>query len=573
MVLKLRYFFGLLLFLLFIFISCGLYVHFANAFVVVLIWEIFLSSCASLFLHMSIVLHVRLKKKEEEDDFSGIMVNPLTRITQISPSNSFEKAKKELESVKWTLRVQLESAMLQVDTLTEELEALRFKLNHRNASQINPRSSSSLLSFSSNRPTTNTTQYLKSFKWRRGPKIGLGSTSLVFMGIDVQTGSFFACKQRELDCRDHMEMETFKSESELLSSLNHENIVQHFVTVSTNFFEELIYPGSLQKVIAGFGALEEAIIVRYTFQILQALVYLHNRKIVHRDIKSDNILVDLNGRVRLCDFGAALRGSKPGNTKNVCGSSFWMSPEILAGKYGTSASDIWSMACVVIEMATGKPPYPHLHDEENEMTLLYQLQESGSPNIPDSVSLECRELLQQCLCENPKDRPSASTLSGHIWFGKIMHKDKSLPSLFMSRGFSQESYGIRKLHNASSHSTQSIATSTHSGVSYLDEVCMSEVTLSIALKWLSAVRTPRPISHYIEIAEHEAGYENANNMTTTNVRIQSDLNTDSHSDFIVPIPVRKSASALHSKLDAQSTIKIVKSYSFPTAVTGLVRSF
>jgi serine/threonine protein kinase len=95
----------------------------------------------------------------------------------------------------------------------------------------------------------------------------------------------------------------------------------------------------------------------YTKQILEGLEYLHVNNIVHRDIKGSNVLVDRNGVCKLADFGNSKRLYCTKNDNQIKGTAHWMAPEVIKQlKYGRF-SDIWSLGCTIIEMATGSPPW------------------------------------------------------------------------------------------------------------------------------------------------------------------------------------------------------------------------
>lgn len=100
-------------------------------------------------------------------------------------------------------------------------------------------------------------------------------------------------------------------------------------------------------------------ISHYTRQILRGLDYLHSKGIVHRDIKGANIMVTSRGVVKLIDFGSAKKhvGELSQDIHSVRGTPYWMAPEVICGLGYGRKSDIWSLGCTVLEMATTKPPW------------------------------------------------------------------------------------------------------------------------------------------------------------------------------------------------------------------------
>ncbi|CAN6177794.1 unnamed protein product [Urochloa humidicola] len=143
---------------------------------------------------------------------------------------------------------------------------------------------------------------------------------------------------------------------------------------------------------------------------LNGLTYLHERNIVHRDIKCANILVHANGSVKLADFGLAKEITKFNAAKSCKGTVYWMAPEVVNPKktYGPAA-DIWSLGCTILEMLTRQIPYPNMEWTE----ALLRIGKGEAPAIPNTLSKDARDFIRQCVKPNPEDRPSASRLLEH----------------------------------------------------------------------------------------------------------------------------------------------------------------
>ncbi|EDO27976.1 predicted protein, partial [Nematostella vectensis] len=176
--------------------------------------------------------------------------------------------------------------------------------------------------------------------------------------------------------------QTIMDEIAILARLKHPHLIKclgatrhtgHF-----NIFLEWMAGGSISMLLSKYGPFEEAILIRYLRQILQGVSYLHENQVVHRDIKGANILVDSTGQdIRIADFGAAARlatqitgaGEFQGQ---LLGTIAFMAPEVLRGEsYGRSC-DVWSVGCVLIEMATGKPPW-NAHEHSNHLALIFKV--------------------------------------------------------------------------------------------------------------------------------------------------------------------------------------------------------
>ena len=106
------------------------------------------------------------------------------------------------------------------------------------------------------------------------------------------------------------------------------------------------------------SVLEESVIKIYIKQILHGLAFLHKSGVIHRDIKGANLLITKHGKVKLADFGVAVKIEETRKTISAAGSPYWIAPEIIIGESEpTTKCDIWSLGCTVIELLTGNPPY------------------------------------------------------------------------------------------------------------------------------------------------------------------------------------------------------------------------
>lgn len=204
----------------------------------------------------------------------------------------------------------------------------------------------------------------------------------------------------------------------LLKNLSHPNIVRYLGTVreenTLNILLEFVPGGSISSLLSKFGSFPEAVIRMYTKQLLQGLDYLHQNKIIHRDIKGANILVDNKGCIKLADFGASKQVAKLATmtaAKSMKGTPYWMAPEVIVQTGHSFSADIWSVGCTVIEMATGKPPWS---GQYQEVAALFHVGTTKShPPIPEHLSLEAKDFLLKCLQEEPSLRPTASDLLQH----------------------------------------------------------------------------------------------------------------------------------------------------------------
>ncbi|XP_047169404.1 mitogen-activated protein kinase kinase kinase 1-like [Vigna umbellata] len=259
----------------------------------------------------------------------------------------------------------------------------------------------------------NATGYFGS--WQKGEILGKGSFGTVYEGF-TDDGNFFAVKEVSLldnDSQGKQSIFQLQQEISLLSQFRHDNIVRYLGTDKDNdklyIFLELVTKGSLASLYQKYR-LGDSQVSAYTRQILSGLKYLHDRNVVHRDIKCANILVDANGSVKLADFGLA-KATKLNDVKSSKGSPYWMAPEVVNLRnrgYGLAA-DIWSLGCTVLEMLTRQPPYSHLEG----MQAIFRIGSGQPPPVPTSLSTDARDFILKCLQVNPNKRPTAAGLLDH----------------------------------------------------------------------------------------------------------------------------------------------------------------
>lgn len=249
--------------------------------------------------------------------------------------------------------------------------------------------------------------------WHKGPKIGQGSFGNVYLGLNGLTGELMAIKQVDMPSNESekskkLMVNALKQEISLLKDLSHENIVRYLGSNEDAshmyIFLEYIPGGSVSSMLKMYGPFEEELIRNFTRQVLVGLAYLHSRGIIHRDIKGGNILVDNTGSVKIGDFGISKRVAEDGppdgdgapaagpasaksKRSSLQGSVFWMAPEVVKQVAYTDKADVWSVGCLVVEMYTGKHPYPAL----SPMQAIFQIGTGrASPAVPQRA---CRSAL------------------------------------------------------------------------------------------------------------------------------------------------------------------------------------
>ncbi|XP_071442095.1 serine/threonine-protein kinase PAK mbt [Hetaerina americana] len=244
-------------------------------------------------------------------------------------------------------------------------------------------------------------------------KIGEGSTGIVCIAVDRTTGGQVAVKK--MDLRKQQRRELLFNEVVIMRDYHHPNIVEmhdsFLVGDELWVVMEFLEGGALTDIVT-HARMDEMQIATACAQCLQALAYLHSQGVIHRDIKSDSILLAADGRVKLSDFGFCAQVSQElPKRKSLVGTPYWMSPEVISRlPYGPEV-DIWSLGIMVIEMVDGEPPYFN----EPPLQAMRRIREMPPPTLKNShkVSPRLQSFLERMLVRDPAQRATAAELLQH----------------------------------------------------------------------------------------------------------------------------------------------------------------
>ncbi|XP_069624902.1 serine/threonine-protein kinase PAK 5 isoform X2 [Ranitomeya imitator] len=244
-------------------------------------------------------------------------------------------------------------------------------------------------------------------------KIGEGSTGIVCIATEKHTGKQVAVKK--MDLRKQQRRELLFNEVVIMRDYHHENVVDMYNSYLVGdelwVVMEFLEGGALTDIVTHTRMNEEQI-ATVCFSVLKALSYLHNQGVIHRDIKSDSILLTSDGRIKLSDFGFCAQVSKEvPKRKSLVGTPYWMAPEVISRlPYGTEV-DIWSLGIMVIEMIDGEPPYFN----EPPLQAMRRIRDNLPPRVKDvhQVSSVLRGFLDLMLVREPSQRATAQDLLRH----------------------------------------------------------------------------------------------------------------------------------------------------------------
>ncbi|KAM8793953.1 serine/threonine-protein kinase PAK 4 [Eudromia elegans] len=249
-------------------------------------------------------------------------------------------------------------------------------------------------------------------------KIGEGSTGVVCIARVRGSGRLVAVKK--MDLRKQQRRELLFNEVVIMRDYQHENVVEmynsYLVADELWVVMEFLEGGALTDIVT-HTRMDEEQIAAVCLAVLKALAVLHAQGVIHRDIKSDSILLAHDGRVKLSDFGFCAQVTKEvPRRKSLVGTPYWMAPELISRlPYGPEV-DIWSLGVMVIEMVDGEPPYFN----EPPLKAMKMIRDNLPPKLKNGhkVSPSLKGFLERMLVRDPLQRAAASELLKHPFLGK-----------------------------------------------------------------------------------------------------------------------------------------------------------
>ncbi|XP_053141047.1 serine/threonine-protein kinase Nek3 isoform X2 [Hemicordylus capensis] len=305
--------------------------------------------------------------------------------------------------------------------------------------------------------------------------LGEGSFGRVLLVHHKNRNQKYAMKEIRLP-KSVIDTEKSWNESILLAKMKHPNIVTYQESFEADghlyIVMEYCDDGDLmQKIKLQKGKLfPEDTILTWFAQICLGVKYIHDRRVLHRDIKSKNIFLTQHGKVKLGDFGSALLLTSPmAYACSYVGTPYYVPPEIWENTPYNNKSDIWSLGCILYELCTLKHPFQAYSWKH----LILKICKGYYNPLPSHYTYELHYLIKQMFKRNPKNRPSATTILTRNCLSKLVRnfaateekgeyarsKTSNLDLGAVSKGFSE--LGLEKTNVDEIVSSQAVSTSPH----------------------------------------------------------------------------------------------------------------
>ncbi|XP_037295596.1 serine/threonine-protein kinase fused isoform X2 [Manduca sexta] len=250
--------------------------------------------------------------------------------------------------------------------------------------------------------------------------IGEGSFGRVFKAKYKETDAVVALKVIRKKGRSSKDLKNLKQECDIQRQLNHPNIIRMIdsfdteteLVVVTEYAEK-----ELHSILAKEGCLNEEQVKKITWDLVSALYYLHSHRVLHRDLKPQNVLLDSTGRAKLCDFGLArIMTNATHILTSIKGTPLYMAPELIDEKPYDHHADLWSLGCIVYELIAGQPPFCTM-----SIWQLVRMIRHKPVQWPSFISADARSFLQGLLHKNPIKRMTWPEILEHPFVSGHVH--------------------------------------------------------------------------------------------------------------------------------------------------------
>uniref|UniRef100_A0A7N9CUS1 mitogen-activated protein kinase kinase n=1 Tax=Macaca fascicularis TaxID=9541 RepID=A0A7N9CUS1_MACFA len=269
--------------------------------------------------------------------------------------------------------------------------------------------------------------------------LGHGNGGTVYKAYHVPSGKILAVKVILLDITLELQKQIM-SELEILYKCDSSYIIgfygAFFVENRISICTEFMDGGSLDV----YRKMPEHVLGRIAVAVVKGLTYLWSLKILHRDVKPSNMLVNTRGQVKLCDFGVSTQLVNS-IAKTYVGTNAYMAPERISGEQYGIHSDVWSLGISFMELALGRFPYPQIQKNQGSLMPLQLLQcivDEDSPVLPvGEFSEPFVHFITQCMRKQPKERPAPEELMGHPFIVQFNDGNAAVVSMWVCRALEE----------------------------------------------------------------------------------------------------------------------------------------
>jgi len=263
--------------------------------------------------------------------------------------------------------------------------------------------------------------------YHQGKELGAGAVGLVTLAVHKTTKEKVAMKQIDLVESEDL-MDLILLEIEVMKKLKHQNLV-NFVEAYMDGDElfiamEYMEGGDLTDLVLTVEV-PERVIARFCKELVSGIQHLHSNGLIHRDLKSDNLLLGMEGQVKITDFGFASKIQAGEKRITMAGTPYWMAPEIVNQQAYDAKVDIWSMGIMALEMKDGEPPYMGT----DPIRAIWLIAQHGKPDIhgEEKLSREFKDFLDRCLEVDVDARWTAEQLLSHPFLKTAAPNKEILP--------------------------------------------------------------------------------------------------------------------------------------------------